>query len=233
MRRLFTILAFVPTLALADDVPANARLLLPVLANVMADYWPQAPEPWTVAGQVEQESCISLTHSKCWSATAELKTSREYGFGLGQLTTAYTATGAVRFNRWMELKAQYPKELGAWQWEDRFNPKYQLLAIMLMDKEGWRKTAQVGAGATVADQWAFTLNTYNGGYSGWTKDRQLCVLTKGCDPKRWFGHMEKYSTKSKTKLAAYGNRSLFEISREYPRNVLEARREKYRSYFDG
>ena len=66
---------------LAQNVPPLALVYLPVLVEKQRAIWPDAPTPSFLASQVEQESCLSLTHSKCWNPRSELKTSRENGNG--------------------------------------------------------------------------------------------------------------------------------------------------------
>lgn len=207
-------------------VPQAAHKLLPDLRAVQEDIWPAAPMPSFIAAQIEQESCISLTHSKCWNTRSELKTSREYGFGLGQITIAYKPDGSVRFNKFQELRQQYPS-LRDWAWENRYDPKYQLTAIVEMDKGIYGRVADA---ATTRDRLAFTLSGYNGGESGVRQDRLLCKNTSGCDRSRWFGHVENTSLKSKAKWQGYGA-SPFQINREYVKNVLDVRRPKYEQFF--
>lgn len=210
----------------ADDVrtyvPAQAAGLLPVLHQELAAQWPTAPQPWTLAGQIEQESCITLRHPKCWNPRAELKTSREYGFGLGQTTIAYNADGSVRFNNFDLLTKQYPA-LRDWTWADRYNADYQLRAFVLMSRDGFNRVAHA---ATLGDQWAFALAGYNGGAAGVLKERLLCQNTHGCDATRWWGNVEATSTKSRLVPPGYGG-SPFSINRAYPRMVLVERRDKY------
>lgn len=221
------------SLALAQDartfVPPGAKVYAPVLVEKQEAVWPQAPEPWTLAGLVEQESCISLTHSRCWNPRSELKTSREYGFGFGQITVAYRADGSTRFNKFEELRAAHAS-LRDWTWENRYDPGYQLAAIVEMNLDLWRRLASA-PGATVTDQWAFVLSSYNGGAAGVLQDRRLCSNTRGCDPARWFGHVERTSLKSRVPQPGYGNRSWYEINRSHVRNVLTIRRAKYQAFW--
>lgn len=197
-------------------IPAAAKLILPMLVALQLELWPAAHAPWTMAAQVERETCITLTHPKCWSPRAELKTARENGIGLGQFTRAYNADGSIRFDKIAELRAQH-KELRNWTWEQRYDPRLQATALVLMDRTGWARFAPLAA--TPQDTWAFTLAGYNGGDGGVMRDRMLCAREPGCDPMRWFGHVELYSTKSRVKWQGYGQ-SVYNINRGYVRQVL-------------
>lgn len=208
-------------------VPAGARTYAPALVKVQQAVWPSAPAPWTLAGQVEQESCISLTHSRCWNPRAELKTSREYGFGFGQITTAYRADGSVRFNKFEELVARYPS-LANWTWANRYNADYQLTALLELDRTLF---AQMLDAATSDDQLAFMLAAYNGGRSGVLQDRLLCSNTPKCDSRRWFGNVAGTSLKTRRVNRGYG-KSAFAINREYVSNILLIRRSKYKAFWE-
>ena len=210
----------------AADVPARALQYLPTLVGAQQATWPDAPMPSFLAAQVEQESCISLKHSKCWNPTAQLKTSREWGRGLGQVTTAYRADGSVRFDKQEELRQQFPS-LRGWTTAKWADPTYQLKAIVEMDKSIYGRQRDA---ATVRDRLSFTLSAYNGGEGGVLQDRRLCANTRGCDPARWAGHVERTSLKSKIAKKGYGQ-SFFHINREYVTNVLDVRRPKYERFF--
>lgn len=209
-------------------VPEGARRYAPVLVLEQKAVWPRMPEPWTLAGLVEQESCISLRHSKCWNPRAELKTPREYGFGFGQITVAYRANGTVRFNKFEELKASHAS-LKDWTWEARYDSAFQLKAIVEMCLGLWRK---IPPAATTQDHLAFMLSSYNGGLSAVLQDRRMCSNIAGCDSGRWFGHVERHSVKSRVPQKGYGGQSWYGINREYVRNVLLLRRNKYRTFWE-
>jgi hypothetical protein len=215
-----------PTPAPAAELPPQAREHLPMLVTLQRQLWPDAPSPSFLAGQVEQESCISLKHPRCWNPHVELKTSREYGFGLGQTTIAYNADGSLRFDRQAELRAQYAS-LRGWTFERRFDPRYQLTALVEMDHGIYRRISDA---SSERERLAMTLSAYNGGESGLRQDRLLCRNTTGCDPDRWFGNVELHSVKSRTPFKGYG-KSPFAINREYPPNVLDLRRPKYEPFF--
>lgn len=229
IRRLVAFLGVLAALpALGAEVPARAKEYLPTLVQVQQASWPDAPSPSFLAGQVEQESCVTLRSSKCWNPRAELKTSREWGVGLGQFTRAYRADGSIRFDTISSLAAAH-EELQGWSWALRYDARYQLQAIVLMDRDLYR---QQRSAATDADRLAFTLSAYNGGNAGLLQDRRLCGNTTGCNPGQWFGNVEHTSLKSRQAHRGYGQ-SFFNINREYVANILNVRRFKYEPYFQG
>lgn len=204
--------------ARAAEIPPNARLYLPVLLAEQFKHWPDAPDVAAMAGQVEQETCISLTHKRCWSPMAELRTARERGVGLGQVTRT------SRFDALAENVALH-RELKGWSWnsETLYDPNYQLRALVLTDRRNYK--AIVGA-AGHADRLAMMLVSYNAGPGRVLSDRRLCSGTRGCDQSRWFGHAEHTSLLPKKAANGYG-KSFYQISREYPRLILLQRRTKY------
>ncbi len=82
---------------------------------------------------------------------------------------------------------------------------------------------------TMDDNLAFADAAYNGGVGGVVKEQRACKLSPGCDPGRWFGHVEMYCMKSKAAL--YGNRSACDINRHHVKDVLLVRANKYKPYF--
>ena len=216
----------------AQQLPAGAIDYMPLLKQNVAALWPEAKPRSPFAAQIEQETCISLKSKGCWNPKTELKTQREYGFGLGQLTVAYNADGSERFNGYTEM-VKY-RELQDWRWEDRYNPDYQLKALVLKDRNVYQ-----GVKFPVADDFerlAFMFASYNGGLGGLLKDHKLCESTTGCNSRFWFNRdgengVESTSYKSKTAAPGY-KKSFFEISREYPKNIMYVRRAKYVSAMD-
>lgn len=206
---------------LANEVPKNFIHHKDTLVKVIQTSWNDISIPSVIPGLIEQETCYSLTHPKCWSRFAKLETSREYGFGLGQLTVT------SRFNAFEEVKA-IDNRLKDWKWDDRFNAEYQMIAVAAMLKRNYRvfRSAE-----KEFDQYAFALASYNGGIGGIQSDQRICRNTKGCNPNLWFGHVEHTSLKKKTTVVGYGQ-SFFAINRKYPVNVLNVRRFKYKLYVD-
>lgn len=230
MKKLMVALWFLASSAVAQTLPAiptNAEKYLPDLAIVLKEEWPSMKSQSIVAGQIEKESCITLKHKGCWNPTTELKTSREYGFGLGQLTIAYRADGTERFNNFEEMKKRFP-QLRSWKWENRYDPSYQIRTMVLMDKGLYNEVKWPVA--SNLEQYAFMLSGYNGGMGGVRQDRILCVNKPGCDPSKWFDNVEKDSFKTRIKNPGYGQ-SAFDINRGYVRIILFDKRRKYMPYF--
>lgn len=224
MFRILVLVFFLAGSVGAQTLPANAIKYLPVLQQQKDAFWPDHPNPPTLGAQVEQETCYSLRHSKCWSPTAQLKTSREQGVGLGQITRAFRVDGSTRFDALGELKNAFPQELEKFSWtENLYDPELQLRALILKDLQNFRMVLNA---ATSEDRLAFAYAAYNGGLGGLNSDRAVCSATKGCDPSRWFGNVELTSRKAKKSVNGY-SKSFFEINREYVVNVMKVRRSRY------
>ena len=205
-------LAFSPR-ALAWEPPKD----LPILQEEIAARWPSMPMPSMLAALVEQESL--------WKVRATLKTSREEGVGYGQFTRAYTADGRLRFDSLAEVITM-DKSLASWSWADRYNPRMQLRAVVVKNRECYRRYITLAADAYNA--LAFCDSAYNGGLGGLAQDRRLCAMKEGCNPKVWFKNVELTSAKSDVKWKGYGQ-SARGINRTHVKNVMVVRRPKYLS----
>lgn len=206
--------------ASAAGMTVKALPYLPVLQQEVDTYWPDAPGRAVFAGQVEQETCPSLTSKKCWNPRTELKTSREYGFGLGQLTVT------SRFDNFAVARGLHPS-LRDWQWQDRYSAAKQLRTLVMMNKWNYRRLSFVEDNN---ERLAMALAAYNGGMGGVLSDRRVCAAVAGCNPNKWFGNVERHSLKAKKAAHGYG-KSFFEINREYTRNILGFRRARYAPWF--
>ncbi|MEY8688420.1 MAG: hypothetical protein AB9M53_00890 [Leptothrix sp. (in: b-proteobacteria)] len=210
--------------AKAGDLPVNAPRVLPVLVAEQQATWPGMPAPSILAGQIEQESCISLTHKRCWSPTSELRTSRERGVGLGQITRT------ERFDSLAELRAQFPEQLRGWSWDSPtlYDPAFQIRALVLMDYRNWRV---ITGAADDRERLSMALTAYNGGLGGLNSDRRVCAATAGCDKSRWWGHVERTSLKARTAAHGYGE-SFFCTNHRYAARIA-GRAVKYAPYTGG
>jgi hypothetical protein len=213
------LLVFAPR-AHAATLPDGFTAYGPILKSEQRRYWADHPDPAILAALVEQESCASLKSPRCWNPSARLKSAREEGAGMGQITRAYRADGSLRFDGLAGLRGQYVSELAGWSWDNVYQrPDLQLRAVVLMSRDS-AKAFRGSAG------WlAFGDAGYNGGVAGVQKERRACKLSAGCDPSQWFAHVENHCLKSRQPL--YGNRSACDINREHVRNVLLVRRAKY------
>lgn len=204
----------------AQEVPKNFLYHKDTLLSVIKSTWKDIPQSHTVAGLIEQETCPSLTHSKCWSRRAELKTKHEHGLGLGQFTIT------SRFNAFEEVKG-LDARLKDWKPDDYWNAEKQMIAILVKLRYNWKSFRAEDP----IEQWAFVLASYNGGLGGILKDQRLCRNTEGCDHLKWWGNVENTSLKTKKPFNGF-RKSAFQINREYPYNILKVRRAKYQPYFE-
>ena len=213
------LLVFSPR-AHADTLPAGFATYGPILKAEQAKYWADHPDPAILAALVEQESCASLKSPRCWNPAARLKSAREEGAGMGQITRAYRADGSLRFDALAGLRDQYGAELSDLSWDTVYSrPDLQLRALVLMSRDSARPFRGSSGWLHFGDA------GYNGGVAGVQKERRACKLSKGCDPGQWFANVELHCLKSRQPL--YGGRSACDINREHVRNVFLVRRAKY------
>lgn len=202
-------------------VPVKFLEKYPILVEVIDSTWDSNEMPSAIAALIEQETCITPRHRFCWSERAEFKTSREYGFGLGQLTVTQ------KFNKFEEMKHRDPR-LRDWLWEDRYNVENQMISIVVMMK---RKAGLFSQAETIEDKYAFIASAYNCGVGGIYQDQRVCRSTPGCKQWRWFNHVENTSLKAKVAMNGY-SKSFFQTNREHARNVVLVRSVKYKPFFD-
>ena len=204
----------------AADLPAGFVKYGPTLKAEQQRYWPSHPAPSILAALVEQESCASLKSSRCWNPSAQLKSAREEGAGMGQITRAYRADGSTRFDALADLRNEYGAELGQLSWQTIYQrPDLQLRALVLMSRDAVKPFRYSPAMLVFGDA------AYNGGASGTQKERRACQMSTGCDPGYWFGNVEIHCLKSRQPL--YGGRSACDINRDHATNVIKVRRAKY------
>jgi hypothetical protein len=211
-------------------IPPQAFQYFPPVAAEASSTLRGEVHPAILASQVEQESCITLTHKRCWNPTVEFKTAREQGFGLAQITITYDKQGHEVMNRFKDLQKIDPM-LAQWRWDDRFNPRYQLRALAVGDRD----CLPYALGANGEEKVAMAMACYNGGpgskkrKTGLSGDRIVCRATTNCDPNRWWNNVEMTSTKAKAPAPGY-TVSFFQINRDYVRRILRERADKYRAY---
>jgi hypothetical protein len=196
-------------------LPGQADALLPVLKEEMASYWPdETPRAW-VPALIEQESG--------WRPTAQLRTAREQGCGLIQITRAYNANGTVRMDALADYK-QLDPSLAGWSWQDCAAVRYQLRAGVLKLRSNDVLCRRMGLSDN-REVKACAAAIHNGGAGNMAKRIRTCRADDGCDPARWFANLERKCPQSRARMAGYGE-SLCEINSRYPARV-EGRMGKY------
>ncbi len=207
--------------------PVAAQRLLPVLRDQVAQVWPDMPAPAYFGALIEHESCITLTHPRCWSPTSRLKTAREEGAGLGQITRAWSSNGRLRFDALADVRRLDPRGLAELRWDTVYQrPDLQLRAVVLTTRRTYGLLTPLVPSAP--ERLAMTDAAYNGGLGGVLNERRACALRAGCDPDQWFGHVEHVCLKSRAPL--YGGRSACDINRHHVADVLRVRMPRYIPY---
>ncbi|TXI23123.1 MAG: hypothetical protein E6Q67_04910 [Roseateles sp.] len=201
----------------AAAIPAQAEALLPVLHREIKAAWPAHPWPAYYGGLIEHETG-PCPGRQCWRPTARLKSAREEGAGLAQITRTWDADGKPRFDVLAELRDAFPAALGELSWLTIYErPELQMRAMVIKSRTDWRWMRS----------WArieFMDLAWNAGRGRVSQDRRACGLKPGCDPAQWFGHVETTCTASR--VALYGRRSACDISRHHVADVM-ARATKY------
>ena len=177
--------------------------------------WPRpAPSSFGVRRRLvgcQQRGCVRVMQLSC-SISA----------GLGQITRTFNADGSVRMDALAEMRTRHA-ELRGLTWGNVYTrPDLQLRALVLMSRDNWRGLSGV---TDPAERLAMVDASYNQGLGGTQRDRRVCRITRGCDPGRWWGHVER--TCGASTAALYAGRSACDISRHHVRDVLMVRAPKY------
>lgn len=211
-------------------IPKQAPQYRLTIAAEEAQFFPEIPAHEYLFGLIEQESCITLTHSRCFNPSSELKNSREQGVGVGQLTRAFRSDGSVRFDSLSSLRAQHMSELSELNWDNiKARPDLQIRALLLMSRDNYRALYKV---KDPMERLKMTDAAYNAGLGRVNKDRIKCNLTEGCDAQVWDDNVEMTCTASRTPIQMYGNKSPCRINREHVYNVFELRMPKYKQFYN-
>ena len=225
------LLPFIAFKAFAVDastyIPLGAIKYQLLVQEEIERNYPRLVEYNYVPALIEHESCISLKHSRCWSPTSQLKTSREEGAGLSMTTRAYREDGSIRFDKLKELRDTYRSELHELSWENVYTrPDLQIRALVLLVKQDNNRLRGI---EDEHERLNFTDAAYNGGVGGVFKEQRACGLAANCNPQIWFGNVENYCMKSKK--AIYGTRSACDINSGHVRSVMLEKLPKYKFYY--
>ena len=193
----------------AETTLERAKPLLPILDNQINLYWPELFIRHIPAGQVEQESS--------WKPRATLKTERELGRGLVQITIT------PRFNNF--LTATSMKPLKNWDWKnDPYNIKNQLTFLVLQDRSNFALNQKFMKNEEQC--WKASLVSYNAGYGRIQKRRQYAIA-KGIPYNVWDGGLALAHGPLEDKLLY--KRPLWVAVNEYP-TIIFKKAEKYKPY---
>jgi hypothetical protein len=204
-------------------IPEKAPGVINILKDQIDRVWKDIPSRTYLAGLIEQESCISLTHSRCFDPTSSLKTAREEGAGLGQLTRAYAKDGSLRFDSLEDMVKRHSAQLKGLNWKTVYSrPDLQVTAMILMVKDNYN---QLDKDIPYQERLKFTDSAYNRGLGNLKKDRRTCGLKSNCDPNIWFKNVERIKPASLKPI--YGNRTGWDINREHVSSVFNIRMNKY------
>lgn len=214
---LFIILTWITGVVSANPLIDKAEPYRAIMLSEINTHFPQLPNYDYLPALISHETCPSAKSYKCWNPQTTFKTTREEGAGLGQLTRVYNSNGTIRFDTLTELRDKYRTQLGELKWSNvRDRPDLQIRAMIFMLRGHYNKYKDVAD--TTKDLISFMDSAYNGGAGNLDKDRLLCQRAKGCDPSKWFNHVELYSVKSRQAL--YAGRSPYEINRHHVKDVL-------------
>lgn len=220
--RSLILLLLIPLFANANTIPKNAYEYIPVLNSEVKSIWPTHPFPHYFGGLIEHESCITLTHSRCWSPNSQLKTKREEGAGLTQLTRAYDESGRLRFDMIASLKSIYSTQLKELSWENVYQrPDLQIRAMLLLSSSDYKNYLKV---EDELERIKLTDAAYNRGAGNINKQRRLCGLKPNCNPDIWLD----VSSQCVAKTNIYG-RTACQINAHHVDDVINKRMPKYRT----
>lgn len=180
-----------------------------------------------VPSLIEHESCISLTHSRCWEPTSRLKSAREEGAGLGQITRTFNEDGSVRFDSLADMARAHREELKELSWKNVYErPDLQIRTIVLMVRDIYGRYKDI---EDPIERLKFSDAAYNGGSRDLNKQRMICKVKEGCNPSVWKDNVGSICVKS-TKIL-YGNRSACDINKHHVYDVFENKLPKYKKQF--
>lgn len=208
-------------------IPPRAFEYKDILETELDRLFPELIEYNFVAALIEHESCISLTHSRCWSSTSQLKTQREQGLGFFQITRTWTADGKPRFDTLGDLRKQYMNELREANWDNlRDRPDLQMRAGILLIRQNYKALYNV---PDEMNRLHMTDAAHNSGVGNTQKERRACGLAAKCDPNIWIDNVENYCQRSKKAL--YAGRSACDITKHHVRDVFFTRLPKYKEQY--
>lgn len=212
-------------------IPTNAYKYRDALIKEINLYFPDIPTNAYIPALIEQESCAPLSekNKRCFESTAELKTYREQGVGLGQITRAYKKDGSLRFDSLAGMRSKYTNELKEASWDTiHARPDLQIRMLVLMSRDNYRALRDIKDPIVRLQG---TDSAYNSGLGSVYKRMRICGLTKNCSPQIWFGHLETICPMSTAVMEGYG-KSPCQINNEHVNYVFNYRLNKYKAFMN-
>lgn len=208
-------------------IPSKAFLYNQVIKNQIDVTFPKIPTYHYIPSLIEHESCIFLTHKRCWDPTSALRTSRETGIGLGQITKTFRADGSIRFDTLTDMSKAYKLELKELSWDTiHLRPDLQIRTMTIMIRDNYNKLYTV---TDPIERLKMSDSAYNSGYGSVIKKRRVCSLTKGCDANRWTGHVGLQCLGNNAVI--YGKRSACDINKHHVDDVFNIKLPKYKTFY--
>jgi len=210
-------------------IPVNAKENLINLYIETYEILPDFSKPYYFGALIEHESCVRLCGNgywakRCWSPKSQLKTDREEGAGVFQLTRTYRKNGTIRFDTILNLKQKYPKQLYELSWDNVYDRlDLQIKAGLLL----WRDNYKIlNNDISEYNKMCFSDAAFNMGYRAILNRRSYCKLQKGCNPNVWKDNVENICLKTKKIY----NRRICDIGTNHVNNTL-LRLDKYEDNF--
>lgn len=216
--------SFVNSQNIETYIPKKALTYIPILKEEVFKYFPNNSYKEYFAGLAEQESCISLTHSKCWDPSSQLLTKREQGSGIFQITRAYNKNNSIRFDSLQGMKNKYNTELKELSWASVLSrPDLQIRTMLLMTRENYSSFHTVHS---ELERLKMTDASYNAGIRSVKKRRLICGMKENCNPQKWDDNVGSIIVLSQKPI--YGNRSPQFINDEHVDLIFNKRMNKYK-----
>jgi len=213
-------------------IPQNAYDYLPQVYEEVARIIPELSTPYYFPALIEHESCICIRPSRrcrrCFNPRSRLKTWREEGAGLFQLTRTFYRNGRVKWDIVRTLKRENPELLSELNWYNIYDrPDLQIRAGLILWKSNWNR---LSSNIDEENRRRFADAIFNGGWKFFNRERKTCGLRYDCDPNVWYGNVADISS-GRNRRALYSGKTAWQINRRHVRDV-EARMNKYENDYN-